>query len=77
MVEMRSHVLSDQSTAPVWYWQRTCPRALPAIRTAQATALDRACALADAAAPAGDGTLAPVDIDATIVTAHSKENAAL
>ena len=53
------------------------PRALKAIRGARATARERAWALAGAAAPGADGTLIPVDIDATIVIAHSeKEKAA-
>lgn len=53
------------------------PRALRAIRTARAAARERAWALAGAAAPGADGSLIPVDIDATIVIAHSeKEKAA-
>jgi len=53
------------------------PLALRAIRKARAAARDRAWALAGDAAPGADGALIPVDIDATIVTAHSeKQNAA-
>ena len=53
------------------------PRALKAIRKARAAARERAWALAGAAAPGADGSLIPVDIDATIVIAHSeKEKAA-
>src|SRR5262245_64376994 len=53
------------------------PRALRAIRKARAAARERAWALAGAAAPGADGSLIPVDIDATIVLAHSeKEQAA-
>jgi Transposase DDE domain group 1 len=53
------------------------PRALKAIRKARAAARGRAWALAGDRAPGGDGSLIPVDIDATIVTAHSeKEKAA-
>jgi Transposase DDE domain group 1 len=53
------------------------PRALRAIRTARAAARERAWALAGDAAPAGDGSLIAVGLDATIVTAHSeKEQAA-
>jgi hypothetical protein len=53
------------------------PRALRAIRRARATARQRAWALAGERAPGADGSLIPVDIDATIVIAHSeKENAA-
>jgi hypothetical protein len=53
------------------------PRALKAIRTARAAARERAWALAGDRAPGADGSLIPVDIDATIVTAHSeKEHAA-
>ena len=53
------------------------PRALRAIRKARAAAREQAWALAGDRAPGGDGTLIPVDIDATIVIAHSdKEKAA-
>jgi hypothetical protein len=53
------------------------PRALRSIRQARAAARERAWALAGDRAPGADGTLIPVDIDATIVLAHSeKEKAA-
>ena len=53
------------------------PRALRAIRKARTAARERAWALAGDRAPGADGTLIPVDIDATIVIAHSdKEKAA-
>jgi hypothetical protein len=53
------------------------PRALKAIRAARAGARERAWALAGASAPGADGTLVTVDLDATIVIAHSeKEQAA-
>ncbi len=53
------------------------PRALRAIRKARAAARDRAWALAGDSAPGADGSLITVDLDATIVTAHSeKEKAA-
>jgi len=53
------------------------PRALRAIRKARAAARERAWALAGERAPGADGSLIPVDLDATIVLAHSeKENAA-
>jgi hypothetical protein len=53
------------------------PRALRAIRRARAAARERAWALAGDRAPGADGSLIPVDIDATIVIAHSeKEQAA-
>jgi hypothetical protein len=53
------------------------PRALRAIRKARAAARERAWALAGERAPGADGSLIPVDIDATIVIAHSeKEKAA-
>jgi hypothetical protein len=53
------------------------PRALRAIRAARATARERAWALAGDRAPGADGSLVAVDIDATIVLAHSeKEKAA-
>jgi hypothetical protein len=53
------------------------PKALRAIRKARAAARERAWALAGDRAPGADGSLIPVDIDATVVAAHSeKENAA-
>jgi hypothetical protein len=53
------------------------PRALRAIRKARAAARERAWALASDRAPGADGSLIPVDIDATIVLAQSeKEKAA-
>ncbi len=53
------------------------PRALRAIRKARAAARERAWTLAGERAPGGDGTLIPVNVDATIVLAHSeKERAA-
>ena len=53
------------------------PRALQAIRQARAAARERAWVLAGDRAPGADGSLIPVDIDATIVLAHSeKEEAA-
>jgi Transposase DDE domain group 1 len=53
------------------------PRTLGAIRRARAAARERAWALAGDRSPGAGGPLTPVDIDATIVTAHSeKEKAA-
>jgi hypothetical protein len=53
------------------------PRSLKAIRAARAAARERAWALAGDAAPGADGGLVTVDLDATIVIAHSqKEQAA-
>ena len=53
------------------------PRTLKAIRGARAAARERAWALAGGAAPGADGGLVIVDLDATIVIAHSeKEQAA-
>jgi hypothetical protein len=53
------------------------PRALRAIRKARAAARDRAWRLAGDAAPGADAALIPVDIDTTLVIAHSdKEHAA-
>ena len=53
------------------------PRALRAIRRARAAARERAWALAGDRAPGADASLIPVDLDATIVLAHSeKEKAA-
>ena len=53
------------------------PRALAAIRKARAAARERAWALAGDRAPGAGGDLVPVDLDATIVLAHSeKEKAA-
>jgi Transposase DDE domain group 1 len=49
------------------------PRALRAIRGARAAARERAWALAGDRAPGADGSLMPVDIDATLVTAHSEK----
>src|SRR6202007_2153860 len=47
------------------------PAALTAIGAAPAAARERAWQLAGTAAPGANGGLVPVDIDATIVTAHS------
>jgi Transposase DDE domain group 1 len=52
------------------------PAARTAIRAARAAARDRAWDLAEATAPGADGVLIPVDIDATIVTAHSDKQQA-
>jgi len=53
------------------------PAALAAIRAARASARERAWALAGDAAPGADGGLVTIDLDATIVIAHSeKEQAA-
>ena len=52
------------------------PVALTAIRTARAAARERAWQLAGTAAPGAAGQLIPVDIDATIVTAHSDKQQA-
>jgi hypothetical protein len=49
------------------------PRALKAIRSARAAARERAWSLAGDAAPGAAGRLVTVDIDATIVTAHSEK----
>jgi len=51
------------------------PRALKAIRSARAAARERAWALAGENAPGADGGLVTVDLDATIVIAHSRERA--
>ena len=53
------------------------PRALKAIRAARASARDRAWTLAGDAAPGSGDSLVTIDLDATIVIAHSeKEQAA-
>jgi hypothetical protein len=52
------------------------PRALKAIRSARAAARDRAWALAGDAAPGSDGGLVTVDLDATVVIAHSEKEQA-
>jgi hypothetical protein len=52
------------------------PRALKAIRSARAAARERAWALAGDAAPGTDGGLVTVDLDATIVIAHSEKQEA-
>jgi hypothetical protein len=49
------------------------PRALKAVRAARAAARERAWALAGEAAPGADGGLVTVDLDATIVIAHSEK----
>lgn len=51
-------------------------RALKAIRAARATARARAWMLAGPAAPGADGELIPLDIDATILIAHSDKQQA-
>jgi Transposase DDE domain group 1 len=52
------------------------PRALKAIRAARAAARERAWHLAGANAPGGDGGMVTVDLDATIVIAHSEKEQA-
>ncbi len=52
------------------------PAALTAIRAARALSRRRAWQLAGDQAPGADGALVPVDIDATIVTAHSDKQQA-
>jgi hypothetical protein len=52
------------------------PAALAAIRAARATARERAWALAGDAAPGGDGGPVIIDLDATIVIAHSEKEQA-
>jgi hypothetical protein len=52
------------------------PAALGAIRSARAAARERTWQLAGDRAPGADGGLIPVDIDATIVTAHSDKQQA-
>jgi hypothetical protein len=51
-------------------------RALKAIRSARAAARERVWALAGQDAPGGDGGLVTVDLDATIVIAHSEKEEA-
>ena len=52
-------------------WPADLPRALKAIRAARAAARERAWALAGDNAPGADGGLVTIDLDATIVIAHS------
>src|SRR5580693_7800429 len=52
------------------------PRSLKAIRSARAAARERAWALAGENAPGADGGLVTVDLDATIVIAHSEKEQA-
>jgi Transposase DDE domain group 1 len=52
------------------------PRSLKAVRSARAAARERAWALAGPAAPGADGGLVIVDLDATIVIAHSEKQEA-
>jgi hypothetical protein len=49
------------------------PRALKAVRAARAAARERARALAGEAAPGADGGLVTIDLDATVVIAHSEK----
>jgi Transposase DDE domain group 1 len=53
------------------------PRSLKAIRKARAAARERAWSLAGECAPGADGNLIPVDLDATIVLAHSEKEKAV
>jgi len=55
---------------------RDAPRALKAIRAARAAARQRAWELAGQDAPGADGGLVTVDLDATIVIAHSEKDQA-
>jgi hypothetical protein len=50
------------------------PWALKAMRPVRAAARERAWALVGADAPGGDGGLVTVDLDATIVIAHSEKD---
>jgi hypothetical protein len=52
------------------------PRALKAVRAARAAARERAWSLAGDAAPGADGALVTVDLDATVVIAHSDKDQA-
>jgi len=52
------------------------PQALKAVRGARAAARERAWALAGDAAPGADSGLVTVDLDATIVIAHSEKGQA-
>jgi hypothetical protein len=52
------------------------PRALKAVRSARAAARERAWSLAGDAAPGADGGLVTVDLDATVVIAHSDKDQA-
>jgi hypothetical protein len=52
------------------------PQALKAIRSARAAARERTWALAGDAAPGVDGGLATIDLDATVVIAHSEKQQA-
>ena len=52
------------------------PRALTAIRAVRAAARERAWALAGDAAPGAGGGLVTIDLDATIVIAHSEKEQA-
>jgi hypothetical protein len=52
------------------------PKALRAIRKARATARERAWSLAGDRVPGADGALIPLDLDATIVIAHSEKESA-
>jgi Transposase DDE domain group 1 len=55
---------------------RDLPRFLKAVRAVRAAARERAWALAGDAAPGADGGLVTIDLDATIVIAHSEKEQA-
>ncbi|WP_182876457.1 IS1380 family transposase [Microbispora sp. H10670] len=76
--ELFGHVASDPTVSRLIDRLACDPvRALKAIRSARATARERSWVLAGQSAPGADGELIPLDIDATIVVAHSdKEQAA-
>jgi hypothetical protein len=61
---------------PVSALAADAPRALAAIRAARAAAREQAWALSGEGAPGADSSLIVVDLDATIVTAHSEKEKA-
>jgi Transposase DDE domain group 1 len=75
--ELAGPVASDPVVSrPISALAADAPRALKAIRRARAAARERAWALAADRAPGADGAFIPVDIDATIVLAHSEKQQA-
>jgi hypothetical protein len=75
--ELFGHVASDPTVSRLIDRLAADPaKALKAIRAARATARQRAWELAGPAAPGADGELIPIDLDATIVIAHSDKDQA-
>jgi hypothetical protein len=75
--ELYGPVASDPVSRLIKTLAEAGPKVLRAVRRARAAARERVWTLAGDAAPGADGGLIPLDLDATIVIAHSeKEQAA-